>query len=157
MIHVTCRLTAKNRDQLRNPALGNRVWATFTFFVYICTLCTPRRRSVVKVPWNARNGVPALCDYWPIAFLHFQFRKKRIGRRNATKRVVKTTLSYQWCCCVKWPKWTACVIFVRICLCDTFVIIIIIIIITLIQATWPIKEEHKIHETYRKRHTETCM
>jgi len=25
--HVTCRLTAKNRDQL--PTLGNRVWATF--------------------------------------------------------------------------------------------------------------------------------
>ena len=25
-------LTAKNRDQLRNPILGNRVWATFTFF-----------------------------------------------------------------------------------------------------------------------------
>jgi len=32
MIHVTCRLTAKNRDQLRNPTLGNRVWATFTFY-----------------------------------------------------------------------------------------------------------------------------
>ena len=29
MTHVTCRLTAKNRDQLRN---GNRVWATFTLF-----------------------------------------------------------------------------------------------------------------------------
>jgi len=27
---VTCRLTAKKRDQLRNPTLGNRVWATFT-------------------------------------------------------------------------------------------------------------------------------
>jgi len=27
--HATCRLTAKNRDQLRNPTLGNRVWATF--------------------------------------------------------------------------------------------------------------------------------
>jgi len=26
MTHVTCRLTAKNRDQLRNPTLGNRVW-----------------------------------------------------------------------------------------------------------------------------------
>ena len=26
------QLTAKNRDQLRNPPLGNRVWATFTFF-----------------------------------------------------------------------------------------------------------------------------
>ena len=32
MTHVTCRLTAKNRDQLRNPTLGNRVWATYTFF-----------------------------------------------------------------------------------------------------------------------------
>ena len=32
MTHVTCRLTAKNRDQLRNTTLGNRVWATFTFF-----------------------------------------------------------------------------------------------------------------------------
>ena len=31
MIHVTCRLTAKNRDQLRDHTLGNRVWATFTF------------------------------------------------------------------------------------------------------------------------------
>jgi len=29
MTHVICRLTAKNRDQLRNPTLGNRVWATF--------------------------------------------------------------------------------------------------------------------------------
>jgi len=29
MTHVTCRLTAKNRDQLGNSTLGNRVWATF--------------------------------------------------------------------------------------------------------------------------------
>jgi len=34
MIHVTCRLTAKNWDQLRNPSIGNRVRATFTFFKY---------------------------------------------------------------------------------------------------------------------------
>jgi len=33
MTHVTCRLAAKNRDQLRNPTLGNRVWATFTFLL----------------------------------------------------------------------------------------------------------------------------
>jgi len=32
MTHVTCRLTAKNRDQLRNPTLRTRVWATFTFY-----------------------------------------------------------------------------------------------------------------------------
>jgi len=29
MTHITCRLTAKNRDQLQNPMLGNRVWAAF--------------------------------------------------------------------------------------------------------------------------------
>ena len=39
MIHVTCRLTAKNRDQLRNPTLGNRVWAAFPFYLY--TRSTP--------------------------------------------------------------------------------------------------------------------
>ena len=33
MTHVTCRLTANNRDQLRNPTLGNPVWATFTFLL----------------------------------------------------------------------------------------------------------------------------
>jgi len=33
MTHVTRRLTAKNRDQLRNPTLGNRVWDTFTFYL----------------------------------------------------------------------------------------------------------------------------
>ena len=31
MTHVTCRLTAKNRDQIRNPTLSSRVRATFTF------------------------------------------------------------------------------------------------------------------------------
>jgi len=33
MTHVTCRLTAKNRDQLRNATLGNRVWASFFYCV----------------------------------------------------------------------------------------------------------------------------
>jgi len=33
MTHVICRLTAKNRDQLRNSALGNRVWAAFLWCV----------------------------------------------------------------------------------------------------------------------------
>jgi len=28
MTHVTCRLSAKNWDQLRNSTLGNRLWAT---------------------------------------------------------------------------------------------------------------------------------
>ena len=37
MTYVTCRLSAKNRDQLWNPTLGNRVWATFTFLHYKVT------------------------------------------------------------------------------------------------------------------------
>ena len=38
MTRVTCRLTAKNRDPLRNPTLGNRVWAAFTFNLLIMPL-----------------------------------------------------------------------------------------------------------------------
>jgi len=30
MTHVTCRLTAQNLDQLRNPTLGSQGWATYT-------------------------------------------------------------------------------------------------------------------------------
>ena len=39
MTHITCRLTAKIRDQLRNHTLGNRVWASFTFYPYWDTDC----------------------------------------------------------------------------------------------------------------------
>ena len=31
MTHITCSLTAENRDQLRNPTLGNQVRASFCF------------------------------------------------------------------------------------------------------------------------------
>ena len=35
----TCRLTAKNWDQLWHPTLGNRVRATFTFLLaFVCCL-----------------------------------------------------------------------------------------------------------------------
>jgi len=42
MTHVTYWLTAKNRDQLWNHMIGNRVWFTFTFFsrCVCCSLCT---------------------------------------------------------------------------------------------------------------------
>jgi len=35
MTRITCRLTVKNRDQPRNPTLGNRVWAAFTFSISV--------------------------------------------------------------------------------------------------------------------------
>ena len=39
MTHVTCRLTAKNRDQLRNPTIGNQVWATLNLFYLLYGGC----------------------------------------------------------------------------------------------------------------------
>jgi len=33
MTHITCMLTVNNRDQLRDPTIGNRLWATFTFLI----------------------------------------------------------------------------------------------------------------------------
>ena len=55
MTHVTCRLTAKNRDDPRNTMLGNRVWATFTFFI-----CMLFYRRVIVVVWgySCRSGIP---------------------------------------------------------------------------------------------------
>ena len=53
MTHVTCRLTAKNRDRLRNPTLGNRVWATFTLFTLRSVGC--------EVVLCARACVRAVC------------------------------------------------------------------------------------------------
>ena len=45
MTHITCRLTAKNRDQLRDPTFCNTVWANFfkTFLVVVVVYKTPVR------------------------------------------------------------------------------------------------------------------
>ena len=40
MTHVTCRLTAKNQNQLRNHTLGSQVWANFTFFTWQILKCS---------------------------------------------------------------------------------------------------------------------
>jgi len=55
MTHVTCRLTAKNRNQLRNPALGNRVGATFSM--------VPRAaRTSVRCERYLEQGEPAVAQ-----------------------------------------------------------------------------------------------
>ena len=43
MTHVTCRLTATNRDRLWNRTLGNRVWAT-------CFNCISKFKVVANFP-----------------------------------------------------------------------------------------------------------
>jgi len=66
MTHVTCRLTAKNRDQLRNSTLGNRVWATLTFLgqmpaivVFCWGMYTGGRRSGANDLRSFRVTTPA--------------------------------------------------------------------------------------------------
>ena len=49
MTHLTCRLTAKNRDQLRNPTLGNRISATFSL-PFLPFLGNSSDNQLVKIP-----------------------------------------------------------------------------------------------------------
>jgi len=68
MTRVTCRLTAKNWDQLRNPMLGYRVWATFLWYSnwptdiqrLFCTADDAGWRSLVRgafwAAWTAQTS-----------------------------------------------------------------------------------------------------
>jgi len=51
MTHVTCRLTAKKRDQLRNPSLGNGVWATFTFYTNTVSVNSSKNRQGKRITY----------------------------------------------------------------------------------------------------------
>ena len=53
MTHVTCRLTAENQDQLRNPTLGNRIRATF---LPLC--CRSRSSGRRTMNFRRRQSAP---------------------------------------------------------------------------------------------------
>ena len=57
MTHVTCKLTAKNRHQLRNPTLGNRVWATFFTAYYVATVNNGSRFCRGRLDRSLRRSV----------------------------------------------------------------------------------------------------
>jgi len=58
MTHVACRLTAKNRDQFRNPTLGNRVWATL-----LVTHGFNRDEHSAYAPLRGMTHYPRVCLY----------------------------------------------------------------------------------------------
>ena len=108
MTYVTCRLTAKNRDQLRNPTLGNRVWATFFTKKTSCILACVcgwwiardgycgRRRG--RMSW-ADAGVSSACSLWQLArvvSLHLQGRLLR--RRHTLPRYYSLIKKYTTHC-----------------------------------------------------------
>ena len=84
---VTCRLTAKNRDQLRNPTLSNRVWATFTFLVtdyvtlnlYVCMYVCIRRSCLCCVWCDGVSQTIALDKFR----LHIFCRATGLSRRES--------------------------------------------------------------------------
>jgi len=63
MTHVSCRLPAENRDQLRNPTLGNRVWATFLPFLFTFAVAGGGRvyRTSVEYLRCLNDSLTTLC------------------------------------------------------------------------------------------------
>ena len=68
----------KNRDQLRNPTLGNRVWATFTFFYTTgYPLLSHCKYTLFASPISERKGTPNYGDTshkrlkWPLSKSNF--------------------------------------------------------------------------------------
>jgi len=68
MTHVTCRLTAKNLDQLCNPTLGNRVWATFSFYLLLIHTSEERQWRWYEHSSHVKyNGLGVLCIVVPVS------------------------------------------------------------------------------------------
>ena len=103
MTHVTCRLTAKNRDQLQNPTLGNRVWATFTFFIpcpdkYQLSLIDPHDRIAAIQRRSSEVLSTQLTDDGPVYHarsVHLS-RAKLITRFDDRYVVAKFSKSRVW-------------------------------------------------------------
>jgi len=89
MTHITCRLTAKNRDQLRNATLGNRVWASFFTYVEKGVVRGKRIRSVSRLAakratiWHCRRL--SLRVYLLSLSFFRVFGKKWVAVRNLYK------------------------------------------------------------------------
>ena len=67
-------LTAKNRDQLRNPTLGNRVWATFTSLCNRWGLGSPQEKG--NFLEGASPGPFKLGDIWRELKLLARWRRR---------------------------------------------------------------------------------
>ena len=86
--HVTCRLTAKNRDQLRNPTLSNREWATFTFyFMWQVTLNLTFQQAVTGCTRPVTVSVVGNCPTCDGQKVEPGTRKQRCLHCNGTGRV----------------------------------------------------------------------
>ena len=96
MTHVTCRLTAKNRDQFRNPTLGNRVWdygqpflpqaSAFLCYALRCEYCMYTHARSITLS-EAADILETQLGYDRAKAEHFvkQFDRNNDGRLCATE------------------------------------------------------------------------
>jgi len=107
MTHVTCRLTTKNRNQLRNPTLGNRVLATFTLLFYfwlftlsqIKTICNPLAHPSWKcTTLTCEILVKLFLSNWRFAlYLHFPYLRFPYMRFPSLRNALFRTCLYRTC------------------------------------------------------------
>ena len=96
MIHVTCRLNSKNRDQLRNHTLGNRVWATFfhrlQWFIHLGAYGLDREYGPYHVrseaDWTTAQSAARLRDVNALK-THTPFNGPFSGTTQVTRRYQK--------------------------------------------------------------------
>ena len=112
MTHVTCRLTAKNRDRLRNlpsrnPTLGNRVWATFTFLVVVVVVMTYFDEAVLRCARRQFAHLSAIVtplpcisvSRWSVVCIFVAFRRV-ITQSTAAPYII--TKGYKMSCDIYW-------------------------------------------------------
>ena len=111
MTRVTCRLTAQNRDQVRNPPLGNRVWANFTILIHNSSLNTSTH-SARKVgfifdehlTFSDQSSLQiVLLPYCQLRCIHPYFDTKKTSSTIITS-IVHSKLDYCNSLCHNLPK-----------------------------------------------------
>jgi len=104
MTHITCRLTAKNRDQLRNPTLGNRLWARFFILGVLDTTSlssafyVSRQRGTARIcccaPCFDRHSLWPATDHEPALSTRAHWQNMKVDWIYSIKQMM--TQSYGW-------------------------------------------------------------
>jgi len=109
MTHVTCRLTAKNRDHLRNHTLGDRVWATFTFYGNLRAIWDHTVLPATRRRWHSRSFLFAIITFLARGPRKFWSDSKEVlilvcfdstvvcHRLKPLRRLVRPLLLLQYC------------------------------------------------------------
>ena len=95
MTHITCRLTAKKRDQLRNPTLCNRVWATFNFLMCIQSSEIKKHYKTAQMPRQTTHCCKLFIHYWEFAIRVFQEQLRKVITKTIQQKAVMLLNSCQ--------------------------------------------------------------